>query len=232
MAQYLSSTKQDKATSHHKFLESVAAYIEKMNEGRKRVRDVSSVRNPETLTLTHSAGRDLIDRTKQAVLLSDWAKAFPGQPLPPAEQQGVELWQGKPVKVAYVPRDGSKAYHLDLEAREGTATVHQTQVANLEDDGAQYEQEALESKKFKMLEHHAQKMADVQKLASSSTAGPAGSAGPAEEKAESSSSDASSASPRSDHDFLKVIDPFGLSSAKPSKAAAKTTPKVWVIDSE
>ena len=224
MSQHLKQMKQEKATSHHRFLSSVNAYIEQMNEGRQRCRDVEAIKNPQKLTVTHASQRELVDRGLQAVLISDWHKAFPNKPLPPAEQQGVEVWQGKAVKVAYVRKEGALPYHLDIESQEGSTTAHTKVVAETDDADPGYQAEGLEARKAKMLEHHTQKASAVEKMVFSDVA-------PAAEKGgDDSDADLSLPSPasseKSDDGFLNLIDPFGLVS-KPT--SSKSTPKVHCL---
>ena len=222
MAQHLAQMKQDKATTHHKFLSSVAAYIEQMNEGRKRVRDTDSIRNPQSLTFTQcseAVGGPLLPGSPSCAVVH-WAKAYPGRAVPPAEQCGIELWQGRPTRVAYVPREGAKKYDLDIEDKEGTGTFHSTQVAQVEENNPGFQQEGLSAKKQRMMENHATKLAEVAKITEESE-------GVAVMEVEENSTDSStSSSPKSDNDFLKVIDPFGLTSVAKASKASKSTPKV------
>ena len=133
MKSYLEKLKGDKGVGHHKFMASVRQYVEEVNSGgKKRVRNIEALRNPQKLTIDHHRDRELVAGWRQAVPVDRWAEAYPGVPLPTeASSLGTEILNGKPTAVVYVAKPGSQAWHYDVITREGSSASQVTTLHTL-----------------------------------------------------------------------------------------------------
>ena len=150
MNKYIEKMTTENAALHHQFLNSVEAWIQSVNSkpGRRRVKDTDAIKHPQQLLVNHRKSRELVGKWRQCVPISKWAQLYPGVDLP--EEQGTEVLDGVATKVAYILKEGCKRYHYDIEDREGTERLHQTKVAELEDDDGEWEEQGMCAKKQKL----------------------------------------------------------------------------------
>ena len=150
---YLAGVAQD-PSRHHRFMRAVESYVEKINAGRKRIRDRDAVRSAAKLSTAHSRGRQLVGRWKQAVPISRWQQCYPSLPVPGPDKLGWEIIDGQKQQCAYVVKDPtvSKPWHFDVEEWEGTSLNTSTTLAEVRSSDSEDAEEILSARKTKAMD--------------------------------------------------------------------------------
>ena len=233
---YLGSVSQD-PSKHHRFMKAVSSYVDKINAGKKRIRYRDGVRHAASLKSSHSRGRTLVGRWKQAVPVSKWSQCYPKVPPPPAEQLGYEVLDGQRQLCVIKDPGVTKPFHYDIEEFESTSINAETVLADVRSSDDEEAEVVLAARRSKALETfmakadknegiHAwttKELEDAALDAEREAASEKDGKEPTVDADDDASSDASDDMFADDNAFMRALDPFGASVSKPAPKAAPSS---------